>query len=113
MLRISASITSSVRSAEMTSLNKYPWPCSQPVRIREACCAESCLCSEAEAISEDSAKVRAIQKSPLVTEPRKKSHPQPALSGYDSIRLDRIQIIHTFVRPPSEGFAMAPQVVFR
>jgi hypothetical protein len=50
-------------------------------------------------------------RGPIRNRARMNSHPQPAPSGYDSIRLDRIQIIHTFVQPPSRGVAMAPQVV--
>jgi hypothetical protein len=61
---------------------------------------ETCLCGEAEAISEDSAKMQAIQMAPFVTEP--------------AIRLDHIQIIHTFVQPPSRGIRNGPpQVGFR
>jgi hypothetical protein len=37
---------------------------------------------------------------PIRNRARKNSHPQSEPTGYDLIRLDRIQIIHTFVQPP-------------
>lgn len=54
----------------------------------------------------------AVQKAPFVTGPVRIPTLQSELNGYDSIRIDRIQIIHTLVQPPQTGSQMAPQVVF-
>jgi len=58
--------------------------------------------------STDSAKMQSTPYGPIRNRARTNSHPRSEPTGYHSIRLDRIQIIHTLVQPPSKGIRIDP-----